>query len=153
MEPLSCEERLRELGLFSLENRRLQGDLRAAFQYLKGAYRKDREKLLRRTCSGRTRANSVCLDRSIWKASLIFFFFFIHAKFPVKSVRFLLDLRRIWPSVFKTQLTLATIGALKNRGKPKPPHDLHKCVRKKGLQQSPADNLRPFNVFHIMFFT
>jgi len=57
LEHLSYEERLRELGLFSLEKRRLWGDLTTAFQYLKGAYRKDGDNLFSKACCDRTRSN------------------------------------------------------------------------------------------------
>ncbi|KAK4824986.1 hypothetical protein QYF61_022512 [Mycteria americana] len=57
MEHLSYEERLRELVLFSLEKRRLQGDLFAAFQYLKETYKKDEDRLFSRACCSRTRGN------------------------------------------------------------------------------------------------
>jgi len=57
MEHLSYEERQRELGFFSLEKRRFQRDLIVPFQYLKGAYKKDGDKLFSRACCGRTRGN------------------------------------------------------------------------------------------------
>jgi len=56
-EHLSCKDRLRELGLFSLEKRRLRGDLTVAFQYLEGAYRKDGDNLCSEACCDRTRSN------------------------------------------------------------------------------------------------
>ena len=43
------------MGLFSLEKRRLWGDLIEAFQYLKGSYRKAGEGFLVREWSERTR--------------------------------------------------------------------------------------------------
>jgi len=57
LERLSCKERLRELGLVSLEERRLRGDLTVAFQYLKGARKQEGEWLFTRVDSGRMRGN------------------------------------------------------------------------------------------------
>ena len=57
LEQLSYEERLRELGLCSLEKRRLWGDLIVAFQYLKGAYKQEGERLFMRVDGDRTRGN------------------------------------------------------------------------------------------------
>ena len=48
LENLSYGNRLKEFGLFSLENRRLWGDLIAAFQYVKGPVRKLERDFLQR---------------------------------------------------------------------------------------------------------
>ena len=57
MEHLCCEERLRELELFSLEKRRLQGDLIVVFQYLKGVFQKVGDKRFSRGCYNRAKSN------------------------------------------------------------------------------------------------
>jgi len=56
LEHLSCEQRMRDLGLFSLEKRTLCGDLIAAFQYLKGAY-----ETFYKTCRDKTRSDGIKL--------------------------------------------------------------------------------------------
>ena len=52
LEHLFYEERLRELGLFSLAERRFLGDLIVAFQYLKGAYKQEWSQLFTRVMTG-----------------------------------------------------------------------------------------------------
>ena len=60
LEHLPYEDTLRELGLFNLE-RRLRGDLIAAFQYLKGAYKQEGNKLFERVDNCTTRGNGLKL--------------------------------------------------------------------------------------------
>jgi len=43
LEHLYCGERLTDLGLFSLEQKRLQGHLTETFQYFRGAYKQERD--------------------------------------------------------------------------------------------------------------
>ncbi|GAB0188934.1 mitochondrial enolase superfamily member 1 [Grus japonensis] len=57
LEHLSYEDRLRELGLFSLEKRRLRAHLYSSLPVPEGAYRKAGEGLFIRECSDRTRGN------------------------------------------------------------------------------------------------
>jgi len=75
LEHLSYKQRLRESGLFSLEKRRLQGDLIAAFQYLKGAYRKDGENLFSKACCDRTRSKGFKLWEGRFRLNMMKKFF------------------------------------------------------------------------------
>ena len=70
LEHLPCQDRLRELGFFIPKERKLWGDLIAAFQFLKGSYRKAGEGLVVRTGIDKMRGNGFKLQEGRFRLDI-----------------------------------------------------------------------------------
>ena len=102
LEHLSCEDRLGELGLSSLEKRRLQGELIAAFQYFRILYKKDEDRLCSRAGCDRTRGNGFKLKERRFRLA-------IRKKFSPVNVR------KPWPRLPREVVNAPSLETLKAR--------------------------------------
>ena len=102
LEHLPYEDRLRKLGKFSLEKRRLWGDLIEAFQYLKGAYKQEGSQIFTSVDNGKTRGNSFKLREGRFTLD-------IRRKFFTKTVM------RCWNRLHKEAVDASSLEMFKAR--------------------------------------